>query len=527
MNGVEINERDAPIIWKEKAVGVVCRNFDEDMQNAVRTLKTGDEQSVERMLRSYNNVNWKSSDGNTLLHWAATLGHMCAVRLLLDAGANCDSPNVVGATPLHCAAFGGSVAVIDELLLRGANAMAKNRKGHTMFDFLKDLWGGDLHKRYEGLERLLTALSGSCYDLPSPVTKPGEPPEGTLASQRSFRGKIASCFLQNMHERQSVPFENFQYEERDEDNDDGLLQKYHLLEVKELLMDESAKRNELVREHLTWAVDVMTQLRNLAYPVRCVEEVVEVLAKKDSPEGDRWLLLRAKGASEGSEVWVRLKDLCECYPTRTDEQGHIPSLRHSPAPTNLTKRCHAYNQSNVDVYRNSVVQRVMRLLKDASARSLRYQRKPFSNSLPRFLEVSEDESERVLRRVVSSPWHSQTPKSDRGSDASFSTGVRSVKESVMKSRRNSGIVSAGRDLWGGVSQSPKSVLHSFSPSISPVCREKFDLSTRSYDPFRAPDYCAPTESSRQRAGDGGKIERLRRIYASQYLKRRFDISKKS
>ena len=67
----------------------------------------------------------------TPLQYAATGGHLDAVRTLLDAGARVDAVDSVGRTPLMWAAWKGKEDVVQELLKRGANAKATTETGWT------------------------------------------------------------------------------------------------------------------------------------------------------------------------------------------------------------------------------------------------------------------------------------------------------------------------------------------------------------------------------------------------------------
>lgn len=78
---------------------------------------------------------WPSSDaadhrGNTPLHYAAMAGHDTACRILLDAGANIDTPNRDGETPLLCACGQrGTDAAVRLLLLYGADPQLRSHSG--------------------------------------------------------------------------------------------------------------------------------------------------------------------------------------------------------------------------------------------------------------------------------------------------------------------------------------------------------------------------------------------------------------
>jgi uncharacterized protein len=65
------------------------------------------------------------------LHIAARHGLLDDARLLIDAGANVDSPGDVGLTPLHYAAMWGHVEMITLLINAGAKLEVKNDFGES------------------------------------------------------------------------------------------------------------------------------------------------------------------------------------------------------------------------------------------------------------------------------------------------------------------------------------------------------------------------------------------------------------
>jgi ankyrin repeat protein len=65
------------------------------------------------------------------LQYAATEGHLNAVRTLLDLGANIDAIDSIGRTPLMWAAWHGRGPIVEELLRRGANAQCQTKTGWT------------------------------------------------------------------------------------------------------------------------------------------------------------------------------------------------------------------------------------------------------------------------------------------------------------------------------------------------------------------------------------------------------------
>jgi ankyrin repeat protein len=92
---------------------------------------------VRRLLSLGADVNAKHFDGETPLHWTASVQVLQALR---ENGADIEAKDDHDMRPLHCACLGGHLAVVNELLSpndshdatsRGANIEAKDSVGHT------------------------------------------------------------------------------------------------------------------------------------------------------------------------------------------------------------------------------------------------------------------------------------------------------------------------------------------------------------------------------------------------------------
>ncbi|CAG8943673.1 unnamed protein product [Penicillium salamii] len=83
--------------------------------------------------------NSRSTTGQSLLHFAASLGLTRFVAGLLARGANPDVQDNVGNTPMHLAALNGHAHIVHRLRLTGANANSRSVRGFTPADLATTL----------------------------------------------------------------------------------------------------------------------------------------------------------------------------------------------------------------------------------------------------------------------------------------------------------------------------------------------------------------------------------------------------
>jgi ankyrin repeat protein len=76
-------------------------------------------------------VNQRTADGTTPLHWAVYHDNLDLITRLIKAGANVKTANDYGATPMSEAAVVGNVKVLRMLLAAGADAESTNSDGQT------------------------------------------------------------------------------------------------------------------------------------------------------------------------------------------------------------------------------------------------------------------------------------------------------------------------------------------------------------------------------------------------------------
>jgi ankyrin repeat protein len=103
---------------------------------AVRTLpvavEAGDRKAALALIATGADVDQRSADGTTALHWAAYHTDRELVRILLDHGADPTVRNDYGVTPIAAAAIEGDSGIIEDLLDAGADVESPNPEGQTV-----------------------------------------------------------------------------------------------------------------------------------------------------------------------------------------------------------------------------------------------------------------------------------------------------------------------------------------------------------------------------------------------------------
>lgn len=98
----------------------------------VQAAKSRDWNAVAHLLHQGHDADAPQADGTTALHWAAHWNHPVTLEALIDAGANVNAENDLGATPLWVACADRNTGIVKRLLAAGANPDGGLHSGETL-----------------------------------------------------------------------------------------------------------------------------------------------------------------------------------------------------------------------------------------------------------------------------------------------------------------------------------------------------------------------------------------------------------
>jgi len=179
--------------WVEAADKKIARVLPSTTWRWFRAASSGHVWMLRMMiLRRTVKLNAIGGPGLTALYCAAAGGHLEAVELLLEAGADSSIREAErGHTPLHAAAYGGHVEVVRRLLLAGASLEARDYNCCTAAG-LAQLDGGGIEWRKAECVSLLRAWPYATVGRPVLVRR-GEPTEANLWYYFPQEASMACC----------------------------------------------------------------------------------------------------------------------------------------------------------------------------------------------------------------------------------------------------------------------------------------------------------------------------------------------
>ena len=98
----------------------------------VEAARSRDWDTVALLLQQDLDVDTPQADGATALHWTAHWNHLEALEALIDAGADVNAENDLGATPLWVACANRNTGIVQRLLAAGANPDGGLHSGETL-----------------------------------------------------------------------------------------------------------------------------------------------------------------------------------------------------------------------------------------------------------------------------------------------------------------------------------------------------------------------------------------------------------
>jgi ankyrin repeat protein len=91
---------------------------------------------VKYLIEHGADVNCKDSYGWTPLHWSSQEGYLDIVKYLIEYGADVNCESINGWTPLHRSSFSGHLNIVKHLIEHGADWFIKNKYNKYFIDYL-------------------------------------------------------------------------------------------------------------------------------------------------------------------------------------------------------------------------------------------------------------------------------------------------------------------------------------------------------------------------------------------------------
>jgi ankyrin repeat protein len=118
----------------------------------------GNVEVIQQHIKAGSDLNEREpTGGGSPLMTATVFDQLEAARVLVEAGANVNSPNNDNSTPLHTAAFFCHAEIVELLLESGADRSARNNAGATAYESVAAPWN-DVKGIYDYLQSALGPL---------------------------------------------------------------------------------------------------------------------------------------------------------------------------------------------------------------------------------------------------------------------------------------------------------------------------------------------------------------------------------
>jgi len=129
-------------------VAKLLLSYDIDVRQISPALRLADSPPMAELLIAHGaNVNWRSANGSTAMHFFAAVDNLEMMEFLVDNGAIVNVTDRSGQTPLHKAAREGRLNAAKLLVSEGADISAKSEEGKTPFDYAAmPVWNEDAYR---------------------------------------------------------------------------------------------------------------------------------------------------------------------------------------------------------------------------------------------------------------------------------------------------------------------------------------------------------------------------------------------
>lgn len=174
MRRMPVSAAFACLVWLVSLMG--CATIDTKPLGYAAMM--GDVNGVVMLLNKGWDVNERGEIGLTPLHWATIQGFVDIARVLLDRGADVNAA-APGGTPLHYAAGQGRLNVVRLLVERGGDPSRKDSKGNSPANLANQAGHTDVAQFLREAEARVGQGQppGQAPSLPAPTRVPGpEPP---------------------------------------------------------------------------------------------------------------------------------------------------------------------------------------------------------------------------------------------------------------------------------------------------------------------------------------------------------------